>query len=303
MKAILSALALASSVILAAEDRKAEIRVVEPLDFGGILVQPAGGRLTLTASGNLVPEGGGLQASPPPGATPARFRLSGPPHGRFTFQVDPQSPMLTHPRGGQVRIAAFEASLPHLEGTFDATGQAEIRLGGTLDVAAGAPGGPYAGTQAMLLVRVQEAGWGVSRESFRIQARLVAPLILLCTEPLRFAGLLPGTEPGTLTVLPTGGIRAGGLSAPRLVSGSPQPAAFLLQGPAGTNYQILLPPAATLAGPGGTLLVDGFTTDAGPAGGLPEGGLAFRVGATLHVGALQPRGEYKGIFQVTVYYQ
>lgn len=303
MKPFPFGLALLPALTLPAQDRKATIQVVEHLRFGGILVQPTGGRVTLTAEGSLVPEGGGLQASPPPGASPARFRVSGPPRGRFTFQVDPPSPVLIQPRGGQVRVAAFNASPARMEGTFDATGQAEIRLGGTLDVVAGAVGGSYAGTQAMLLIRVQEPGWGTAQESFRIQARLAAPLILQCTGPLDFAGLIPGTQPGTFAVLPTGGVRASGLSAPRLFSGTPQPASFRLHGPAGMNYQILLPEVAALAGPGGSLRVDGFASDTRPNGSLPEGGLTFHVGATLHVGALQPRGEYKGLFQVTVFYQ
>ncbi len=302
MKPLLLALALLSALHLQAEDRKATIQVVEHLDFGGLLVQPAGGRLTLTAEGDLVPEGGGLQGAPPPRATPARFRITGPPRGRFVVRVDPPSPMLTRPRGGQVRVAAFQGPRSSLEGTFDGTGQAEVRLGGTLDVAAGVPGGLYMGTQAMILVRVLEAGWGTSHESFRIQARLRAPLTLQCTKPLQFAGLLPGSLPGSVTVAPTGGFRASGASAPMLLSGTPQPAAFLLTGPAGTDYQIQLPARTTLTGPGGHLQVDGFTTEVRPGGCLPEGGLRFHVGATLHLAPGLARGEYKGLFQVTVIY-
>ena len=303
MKHLLLGLTLFPALLLQAEDRKAAIQVVEHLEFGGLLVQPAGGRITLTASGDLIPEGGGLQGAPPPRATPARFRITGPPRGRFVIRVDPPSPMLIRPRGGQVRVAAFHVSLPRLEGTFDGTGQAEVRLGGTLDVAAGIPGGLYTGTQAMILVQVLEEGWGTVHESFRIQARLRAPLILQCTAPLRFAGLLPGTRSGSVTVMPTGGFRAAGASAPRLLSGTPHPAAFLLMGPAGSDYQIQLPARTTLTGSGASLQVDGFATETPLGGSLPEGGLVFHVGATLHVEPGLPRGEYKGFFQVTVAYQ
>jgi len=97
-----------------------------------------------------------------------------------------------------------------------------------------------------------------------------------------------------------GGHTEGG-DGPRLVKGTPHPAAFRLTGPAHTPYTVLLPAEALLTGPGGTLKVVDFTSDQ-RQGFLPSEGLTFHVGAALQVPAGQPRGTYQGTFQVCVAY-
>ncbi len=66
---------------------------------------------------------------------------------------------------------------------------------------------------------------------------------------------------------------------------------------------ITLPGSITLQSGANTLTVDAFTSS--PDGGttLNGGGEAsFKVGATLHLGAHQPPGRYRGSFTVTVAY-
>lgn len=66
------------------------------------------------------------------------------------------------------------------------------------------------------------------------------------------------------------------------------------------HFTITLPASVTLNGSGGgTMLVDTFTSN--PSGsGFAVPPTIVTVGATLHVGALQPVGLYTGTFNVTV---
>ena len=278
------------------------ITLLQSLAFGGILVEPGGGRLTLTAEGSLVPEGPGLRPSSAPASAVARFRLRGPALRRFTLRLDPATPMLVHPRGGVLRLAAWLPSLPAMEGAFDASGEAEFKLGGTLDLKAGAAPGFYLATQARLQLNVAGLAKGVVSLPFTVSALLRAPLTLACTQGLEFGGLLPGTEAGRFEVPAVGPPRALGVAGPTRFRGTPHPAFFTLRGPARTPIFVLLPTELLLTGPRGTLLLSSFTTSVQSPVQMPEEDLTFQVGAAVTVGPQQPGGRYTGVFQVTVVY-
>jgi hypothetical protein len=99
-----------------------------------------------------------------------------------------------------------------------------------------------------------------------------------------------------------GGGSAVGENGPRLLKGVPREASFLLTGPSSSVYSIILPAAAFLTGPAGTMQIRDFTCSQPKSGFLPNGGLIFQLGAGLVVPAAQPSGNYQGTFQVTVVY-
>jgi len=278
------------------------IRLMRNLDFGGLVAGPGGGSLTLTAVGAVVPLGPGVQPGAP-AAMEARFRLYGPPRATFTLQVDPPLPLLDGPSGGGLRVAEFLASLQGLRGTFDAAGQAELQLGGRLDIRAGTQPGLYRASQMRLMMTVQGSGGGTCTQPFQLAALLRAPLLLTNTGPLNFGGLLADSRPTTLQVPAAGGYPAPGASSATVIKSHPSPATFTLQGQAGTSYSIQLPPSAVLSSSGNTMMVRDFTCSVPRNGQLRGSQLLFGVGATLYVGAMQQPGIYRGSFMVSVNYQ
>lgn len=290
-------LILAASFPLCAAVGAPGAQVILPLSFGGVLVQPFGGRITLTPQGSLLPEGPGAQPGASPAASYARIRLVGPPRAHFRLRFDPANPALAGSGGGAITLAAFLTSLPASGGTFDGAGEAEVAVGGTLDVSAGASAGPYS---ARVNLQLQVDGCAPVVQSLPVSCVVRSPLTLTALEPLDFAAITPGGG-GVFRVGAVSGHTMGG-AGPRLVKGTPHPALFRLTGPAHTAYTILLPREATLAGPRGTIRLIDFTSD--PAQGLlPPGGLSVHVGASLDVKPDQAPGAYRGVFQVTVAYQ
>jgi hypothetical protein len=285
---------LVASLHLAAAATPA-IQIITPLSFGGLLVQPFGGRITLTATGSLLPEGGGIFPGASPPASYARIRLQGPAHAPFQVRFSPANPVLKG-GGGTIAVAAFHASLPTLEGKFDGAGEAEVTLGATLDIPAGATAGGFSNS---VNVQLLVAGTTGAMQPMAITCTVRSPLILTALAPLDFASITAG-QGGLFVVRATSGHSSGG-HGPRLAKGEPHPATFQLTGPANTAYTVLLPTEALLAGPKGTIRVVNFESDQ-QQGYLPSGGLTFHVGAALEVKADQPRGAYQGQFRVMVAY-
>lgn len=277
-----------------------EIQLVQGLSFGGLLVDNAGGGITLTADGALIALGPGIQANAQPPCNEARFRLSGPPGAAFTLKVDPQFPMLKGPSGGSVRVAEFQ-TLQGFKGTFNALGQADFKLGARLDIEANTAPGEYRATQMKLQLFLAGGGSETATMPFQITALLRAGLRLANSGPMDFGVILAGSQPGRFELLPNGGHHsaAGG---PTLLKGNPRPAQFAIAGYPGTTYTIQLPKSTKLAGPGASIGVEDFTCSTALSGALPPGGLNFGVGASLMVQAAQAPGAYRGTFMVTVNY-
>ncbi len=275
-----------------------EIQVIQPMNFGGLLVSPFGGSITLTADGALIPDGDGVLPRAQSTCTEARLRLRGPAGAVFALQIDPSAPMLVGP-GASLRLAAFHCSLVGLRGTFDATGQAEVKLGGRLDIQVGTTPGLYRAAQVKL--QLQSPGQTAANLPFMISALLRAPLFLTSTGTLDFGSIIPGNQTGRFDVLPSGGHQSQ-TSGPNLFRGLPAPASFQLDGPVGTSYSIQLPKSVQLLGRGQSLRVENFTCSTPMSGVLPSGGLRFGVGAGLVVPPDQVPGVYRGVFTVTVNY-
>jgi hypothetical protein len=278
-----------------------DIQVVQPMNFGGLLVSSLGGSVTLTEDGALVSDGGGIVPSTQPPYMEARLRLTGSPGASFSIYLEPAIPMLTGPSGASIRLAEFHSSLPGARGVFDATGQAEVKLGGRLDIPVGTAPGLYRALQVNL--QLQLPGQAVVTRPFVISALLRAPLYLTALGDLDFGSLIPGSQTGVFDVLSTGGSQSLQSSGPQLFRGHPEPATFQLVGPVGTGYSIQLPQTIQLQGQGRSLRVERFTCSAPTTGVMPAGGMTFGVGAGLVVPPEQAPGMYRGVCQVTVNYQ
>lgn len=302
MRQLSSACLVLSGCVLPALASQAEIQVIQDLQFGGLVVGPAGGAVVLTADGALIPEAGGVLGTAKPPCAVGRFRLQGPPNVPFSIKIDPAFPVLNRPGGGSVRIVQFFAAPERSEGRFDASGQAEFRLGGRLDIAAHTVPGLYAASQVKLQLNVASCSVGTVQKSFTISVLLKAPLTLSSTEPLDFGSLVPGAVPGVFEVFPGGGFRTLGSGGPTLVKGVPKPAAFVIQGPPGSSYNLRLPQGTTLTGPGGAMRVQGFSCDMPLSGTLGSASTPFHVGGQLLVNPDQPYGHYRGTFTVEVCY-
>lgn len=280
------------------------IQVIQNLHFGGLLVEPQGGSAVLTADGALLTQGPGVSVSARPPSALARFRLNGPPKAVFHLQLTPTTPQLTGVNGCALRVAEFEASLRSWSGTFSDAGEAELKVGGRLDIPANSLSGSYLSAPIQLRMTVANVPEpSTVSVSFTIQASITAPLKLANVRGMDFGALIPGSAPGVFELQPTGAHRGIGVSAPTLLRSSvPSPATFSLQGPAGACFSIRLPAETYLQGPGTPIRVHDFTCDRPLQGSLPTGGLLFNVGASLTLGPEQAFGAYRGTFTVEVNY-
>lgn len=136
------------------------------------------------------------------------------------------------------------------------------------------------------------------------RAIVLRPLSLLKVEDLDF-GWLTVTAAGTAILNPVSGavITTGGVVA---TGGDPLPAMFVGAASRNTPVKIRIPTrpvVITRQGGTETMTVFNWTLD-GPADRKtgPERAFAFRVGATLNVGANQADGLYTGTFDVEVQY-
>lgn len=138
------------------------------------------------------------------------------------------------------------------------------------------------------------------------RAVIVQPLTLVNTAPLSFGAIVPGTGAGTVTVSETGTRTSTGSVS--LVAGTVSAAGFTGMTDGFPFFVIISnPPASvtlTRAGGGATMTADDFVVEGGSGLRLiaTNSIFTFRVGATLQVGANQPKGSYNGTFNMTVTY-
>jgi hypothetical protein len=281
---------------LAAVQLTPGVQIISPLSFGGLLVQPGGGQVTLTAAGSLLPEGPGVFPGAKPMASYGRILVSGPANAPYRLRIGPPTVILRGSGGGSLTLVSFLAPAPVMAGRLDGAGLAEIQLGGTLGIPRATPAGTYSG---VAMVQLFIAGFQPVYQPLTVLASVRSPLTLTTLDHLDFGCITPGGG-GSFTV-DAGGHRAGE-SGPRLVKGAPHAAAFLLTGTAQTPYTLILPTEITLAGPGAPMTVAGFNCDLGRQGVLSGAGLVFHVGAELRVAVNQAPGVYRGIVLVTVAY-
>ncbi len=120
---------------------------------------------------------------------------------------------------------------------------------------------------------------------------------------LAFGAVDTSAAEGELTLGYDGTRRATG--GTRIEGGSvATPATLVIQGQPDAAVSISVPRTTRISGTGGaSMLVDHFLTSGGAVNALDNTGSGVvRVGATLHVKANQPLGDYAGVMQITVNY-
>lgn len=142
-------------------------------------------------------------------------------------------------------------------------------------------------------------------------AEVVAPLQIACG-PMHFGQIAPKAT-AAVVVLPAQGtplIDADNVVVPGTRNNA-QPTGCNVTGEIGLSFHVTLPTSTMLSNGSNQMALDSFTigtdVDSDPLNRVLEdvGGNGFNnfgVGATLHVGALQPAGLYSGTFVVSVQY-
>lgn len=135
-------------------------------------------------------------------------------------------------------------------------------------------------------------------------ATIVTPISLTKTVDMSFGNTaVSALAGGTVTLSPEGTRSTGGsgVTLPA-TSGVVSAAAFTVTGAPGFTYAITLPESAIMHGPGtADILIDGFASYPSSTGTLDVGGTqTLKVGAMLHVAALQAPGVYTNASAVPV---
>lgn len=137
---------------------------------------------------------------------------------------------------------------------------------------------------------------------------LAQQIILSNSRPLDFGRFVASTG-GTITVSPTGArTRTGGV----VLMNSPTVGAAVFNvsksngGATNKAVAITLPANGSVrltSSSGGTMPLSAFVTSPSTILTVPNGGVTLSVGATMTVGANQPRGSYSGSFPLIVNFQ
>jgi Mat/Ecp fimbriae major subunit len=129
-------------------------------------------------------------------------------------------------------------------------------------------------------------------------ASIVSAIVVTETTPMNFGYVIPGASAGTLVLSPAGGTTATNVT----YLNSAVAGLWNVTGTSGQPMVVTFDASDLLAGPGPSMTMDTFTTDA-PAT-FTSGSVNFHVGATLHVdtAANQTAGNYSGTYTVTVNY-
>lgn len=289
-RAGISALALGSALAagFAAGPAHAQVTDLSPrrdLQFGDaagdgdlsgtVTVSPSG---TKTVGGGAFDLGGNHQSG--------EFRLRGDRNTQYSCTLPSQIQITSG--GNSLTVDGFTTD-PPLTGSLGGSGQLFMTVGGTLQIPPGQAAGQYSGILSM------DCDGQIA--SVAVDATLLSVIAISNTVALEFGSMIPEATSGTVTVSTTGARSAVNVT---LFGGSVAAAGFTVTGEAGQAYGLQLPSSITIGGPGGTMTVDGFVDDASLF--LTGGSDSFSVGATLHVGADQPRGDYGGSFAVVVSY-
>lgn len=164
---------------------------------------------------------------------------------------------------------------------------------------------------AITLVVLTGFAWAILGvpPTMAITAEVIQPISIAELDPLTFGLVIPpGTGTGTVTVSASPSANRSGSNVTFLDSFDFASGRFGVVGQADNKVMIILPAIPTTlertASPGPTLTVDTFTSL--PSGTVTLSGigtLILYVGATLHVGALQPAGDYTGTYLLTIEYE
>jgi len=152
----------------------------------------------------------------------------------------------------------------------------------------------------MTIVIESVKGQNTKQATADAAATIIAPLTITKNVDLNFGNIASGSAAGSVVLSPAGGRTATNVILPN-VTGTVSAAQFTVNGLAGANYSLTLPPSATISSGSETMVINNFTSNATNV--LTGGSETFSVGATISIAANQPAGLYTGNFSVTVDYQ
>ncbi|MCH6590185.1 MAG: DUF4402 domain-containing protein, partial [Proteobacteria bacterium] len=204
-----------------------------------------------------------------------KFGLRGPGGSSYDCILIPGSVITLSSGGNTINVDSLGTLFP-LSGNLSSKGKRNIKMGGTLQVAAGQAAGNYTTTMTM--------DCGTVQATVDVTATLLAPISISSSGDMAFGTMLTTGTAGTVTVTPAGARSSVNVD---LLGGFPAAAAFDVTGEGGNTYSITLPSSATLTSGGDTMTIDTFNHDAGGTPTLSGGSDTFNVGATLNVGATQ----------------
>lgn len=137
------------------------------------------------------------------------------------------------------------------------------------------------------------------------KAKIIAPVTITAGDDMNFGTMLSSSAHNV--ILTTADGRTSSVSS-MLVDDSantPKAGRFTINngGTAAVTATITLPSSTKISNSGTDLTVDTFTSDF-PTGSnnIPAGDTTLKVGATLHVTASAPSGDYLGTYDVTINY-
>jgi len=146
----------------------------------------------------------------------------------------------------------------------------------------------------------------------QVTAEVLQPISISELDSLSFGLVIPpNAGSGTVTVSASPSPTRGGSGVVFLDSFDYASGRFGVVGQADTKVRIILPATPTTlerpASPGPTMTVDTFTSLPPVPPGIVTlsgiGTLIVFIGATLHVGPLQPAGDYTGTYLLTIEYE
>jgi Domain of unknown function (DUF4402) len=154
---------------------------------------------------------------------------------------------------------------------------------------------------------VAEPG-GSSTLSGTIAAQIIEPGAIERLDDLRFAAFASPAAAATMTITADGVISATGQVATTMNAfPSPAgrgPARFRINGTPNRFFIPFHPRSVTISNGTSTMLVDQMADNVTGRGRLDANGhFEYRIGGTLHVGANQQPGRYRGDFQISVLFQ
>ena len=135
-------------------------------------------------------------------------------------------------------------------------------------------------------------------------ATIITPITIAKNLDMNFGNVAVGATLGSVVLAPAGGRTAvGGVTLPAAI-GTVSIAQFTVSGLGTSTFSISLPSTYTITSGANNMNVDTFTSTPSGVGTLIAGSLVIKVGATLHVAAVQPAGSYTNGtgFPVTVNY-
>lgn len=136
------------------------------------------------------------------------------------------------------------------------------------------------------------------------KAKIIAPLTITQSENMNFGTMLSSSAHNVTLDLADGRESTVDAMLVEDSANAPKSGKFVINngGSGAVKATITLPDSTTVKNGSTNLTVDTFTSDFPSDGSIGVGNTTLKVGATLHVTANAPAGDYTGTYNVTINY-